>query len=211
MPLQEQSILGAQPACLCSSVQTQGGKKTVWLRLQHPPPQPPGLGPFRVLLPGLSRPLASPGPRPAFSFPSPGPAQVCRAALGRPQREEAGLPSWEQGSCCEGQMWALGIWDLTTGLIKAVFPEATATHSQADCTAFPLGWLPQGSVLKALEWRLGPVSISGFSGPRRDPKHCCPWNPVAGEQTSFPPSPSEGAQCIIQGMHNAWIPVWNNF
>lgn len=104
-------------------------------------------------------------------------------------------------------MWALGTQDLTTGLIKVMLPEATASSVKSVVLLSPQGGSSKFAIFKALAWRLAPGAWEqdpgNSSGLSLEPQ----WL----ESRPASPSPPEGAGCITQGMHNAWIPVWNNF
>lgn len=85
--------MGAQPACSCSSVQTQGGKKTSWLRAPAPSPQSSGPVPSSVPLPDLSRPQA------CLQLPKLKAQAGVWVAVGGPQ--------WEDGFPVLGTRWVL--------------------------------------------------------------------------------------------------------
>ena len=123
--------------------------------------------------------------------------------------------SWEQGCCCEGQMWVWGIQDLSKALIDAVFSQSHGHPQPSPLHPFLLRVAPPsspGSQTEAGPQRDSPVS-QGMGAELRSQALLAlqqsGWR--ADLPPSLTPSPSKGAGCIIQGMHNAWIPVWNNF
>lgn len=113
--------MGAQPACSCSSVQTQGGEENRLALLSSTLPHSRWARRSPVPLRGLVRPLAPPDPRPAFRFPGLEPGQLCCSRRRSPEGGWLVFWSWQQGGCCEGRCGPPGSQDLSTALIDARF------------------------------------------------------------------------------------------
>lgn len=92
--------MGAQPACSCSSVQTQGGEENRLALLSSTLPH----SRWAWSDPWHHRTLGLPSGSQAQ-----GPRQLCQQEEEEEVRGKLVFRSWQQGAgCCEGQMWAPG-------------------------------------------------------------------------------------------------------